>query len=46
MNKLVTYLSFFGAGCALGVLGTKTYFAKKYKDISDAEIESVVSFQA
>ena len=41
MNKLVTYLSFFGAGCTLGVLGTKSYFERKYKDISDAEIESV-----
>ena len=41
MKQIVTYLSIFGAGCALGVLGTKTYFAKKYKDISDAEIESV-----
>lgn len=41
MNKLVTYLSFFGAGCALGVLGTKTYFERKYRDIADNEIESV-----
>ena len=41
MKKLVTYLSIFGAGCALGVLGTKTYFERKYKDIAEEEIESV-----
>lgn len=41
MKQLVTYLSIFGAGCAIGVLGTRTYFAKKYKEISDSEIESM-----
>ena len=41
MKKLVTYLSIFGAGCALGVLGTRAYFNKKYKEISDIEIESM-----
>ena len=41
MKQLVTYLSLFGGGCVLGVFATKTYFERKYKDISDAEIESV-----
>jgi hypothetical protein len=41
MKQIVTYLSLFGAGLALGVLGTKTYFERKYKKIADDEIESV-----
>ena len=41
MKKFVTYLSIFGAGCAIGVFGTRAYFAKKYKEIADSEIESM-----
>lgn len=41
MKQLVTYLSLFGGGVILGVFATKTYFERKYRDISEAEIESV-----
>lgn len=41
MKQLVTYLSLFGGGCIVGVFATKKYFERKYRDISEAEIESV-----
>ena len=41
MKRFVSFLSVFGAGTLLGVLGTKSYFEKKYKTIADAEIASV-----
>lgn len=44
MKQLVTYLSLFGAGLSLGVLGTKTYFERKYKQIADDEIASMKSY--
>lgn len=44
MNKIVTYLSIFGAGCIVGMLGTKSYFEKKERSRADAEIESMKKY--
>lgn len=44
MKSSVVFLSILGAlgaGAAIGVFGTKTYFEEKYKRIADEEIESV-----
>ena len=41
MKKAIAYLSIFGAGCAVGVLGARLYYKKQFEDRIDEEIEAV-----
>ena len=38
---LLSYIGILGAGIGLGVLGTRSYFAKRESERADAEIESM-----
>lgn len=40
MKQVLISVGIFSAGVGLGVLATRTYFEKKYKQIADEEIES------
>ena len=43
MKKAIAYLSIFGAGCAVGVLGARLYYKKQFEDRIAALLERVAT---